>query len=362
MRKVVCVHLLNDFSGSARVLAGVVRELSRRGVPVEVLTNRGGRGFLSDAGVPVRTFPYRRGGGLWTTLTAYLLSQAALFAALWRYRREDVTVCVNTLLPFGAAMAARLLGKRVVYYVHETSLRPRLLKRGLRFVAARTASAAVFVSRYLLEEERLPGVPCVLVPNCLPEELEAAARRPGGERPAGEPLNVLMVASPRDYKGVPEFLALAERLAGEPRVRFELVLNGTREEIEAYLRRRPRPANLRVHEGTADVAPFYARAGLVLNLSRPDEWVETFGLTILEAMAFGVPVIVPPVGGPRELVDDGVEGYRIEGRRLDELARVILELAGDPARRRRMSSACRRKAAQFGRSAWADRVVEVLHA
>ena len=71
--------------------------------------------------------------------------------------------------------------------------------------------------------------------------------------------------------------------------------------------------DLIVYPRQADVAEFYNGASLVLNLSDKDRFIETFGLTALEAMSAGLPVIVPTVGGIAELVEDSVNGYKIDG-------------------------------------------------
>jgi glycosyltransferase involved in cell wall biosynthesis len=60
-----------------------------------------------------------------------------------------------------------------------------------------------------------------------------------------------------------------------------------------------------------------------LNLSIPTKCVETFGLTILEAMIYGIPAIVPNVGGPLELVIDGYNGYCIDVTDLNELMNKV---------------------------------------
>ena len=57
----------------------------------------------------------------------------------------------------------------------------------------------------------------------------------------------------------------------------------------------------------------------MLNLSIPSLWIETFGMTILEAMAYGIPSIVPNVGGPTELIIDGYNGYCIDVTNVDEI-------------------------------------------
>ncbi len=40
-------------------------------------------------------------------------------------------------------------------------------------------------------------------------------------------------------------------------------------------------------------------------------------------MAYGIPVICPPVGGPLELVDDGISGFQIDSRNIGELSEKI---------------------------------------
>ena len=40
-------------------------------------------------------------------------------------------------------------------------------------------------------------------------------------------------------------------------------------------------------------------------------------------MAYGVPVICPPVGGPIEFVKDNYNGFKVDSRNLDELCDKI---------------------------------------
>jgi glycosyltransferase involved in cell wall biosynthesis len=157
------------------------------------------------------------------------------------------------------------------------------------------------------------------------------------------PFEVVMLSYNRAYKGVPEFVALADRLLARHDIRFHLVLSDGAGELAGM----PQPANLTIHPPSDRPETFYRRAGAVLNLSRPDLCVETFGLTLLEAMAFGVPVIAPPVGGPAELVRDGCEGYLIDSREGQALADAVERLTDDDVTYRAMSLAARARAQQF---------------
>ena len=59
---------------------------------------------------------------------------------------------------------------------------------------------------------------------------------------------------------------------------------------------------------------------------------EPFGISILEAMNAGLPIIATRVGGIPEHVKDGEEGYLFPPNDAKELARLIRYLAGRPDR------------------------------
>ena len=89
------------------------------------------------------------------------------------------------------------------------------------------------------------------------------------------------------------------------------------------------PSNITVFPRQEDVARFYNTASLVLNLSDKNLFIETFGLTALEAMSAALPVIVPTVGGIAEFVDDGVNGYKIDVHNIDKIVDTIKYLFYD---------------------------------
>lgn len=88
-------------------------------------------------------------------------------------------------------------------------------------------------------------------------------------------------------------------------------------------------ANIQIHPRQTDVTRFYNEASIVLNLSDKDKFIETFGLTALEAMSAGLPVIVPTVGGIAEMVEDGVNGYRIDVGEVERIRNAIERLLSD---------------------------------
>lgn len=70
---------------------------------------------------------------------------------------------------------------------------------------------------------------------------------------------------------------------------------------------------------------------------------EGLPMSLLEAMAAGLPIVSTRVGGIPEAVSDGVEGFLIEPGDVSSLADRLSRLANDPALARRMGAAARRK-------------------
>ena len=72
-------------------------------------------------------------------------------------------------------------------------------------------------------------------------------------------------------------------------------------------------------------------------------WFEAMPLSILEAMAAGLPVVATNVGDIPRLVEDGVTGLLVPPNDPAALAQALRELAVDPERRRQMGKAGRRR-------------------
>jgi Glycosyltransferase len=88
-----------------------------------------------------------------------------------------------------------------------------------------------------------------------------------------------------------------------------------------------------------DLAIAYASSDFFVFPSTTD----TFGNVVLEAHASGLPVIVSDVGGPRDLIDDGVDGYITRALDAAAVAERIRMLCDDPRLRAHMGENARKK-------------------
>jgi phosphatidylinositol alpha 1,6-mannosyltransferase len=94
----------------------------------------------------------------------------------------------------------------------------------------------------------------------------------------------------------------------------------------------------------AELAAAYASFDIFLHTGTE----ETFGQTVQEAHASGIPVVAPRAGGPIDLVDHGVNGYLFDPQDDTQLRAYVEALVIDEPLRARMGEAGRR--AVLGRS------------
>lgn len=357
---IVCVHLLNDRSGSPRVLKNTLEAFESGGHDVTLFVGSTGDGILSETSVPIERYFYKRFENKFLTLISYCMSQLSLLVLLFlshKARKADV-IFINTVLPFGAAVFGKITRKKVIYHIHEISISPKPLSWFLKKIVSLTASRAIFVSNIHRKIFEVSVKTKVVVYNGYDSNFDQYLSAKYSNLKNSK-FRVLMLASLREYKGIYVFLELAKRLARNRLFEFELVLNDIDAEVELFKAEFERE-NLHIALPVDDPSDFYRNASILVNLSLPDQWVETFGLTIVEAMVFGLPVIVPPVGGPSEIVEDGKQGYLIDSRDIEKLLSTIQKLSEDNFLISDLSEASRERARSFSSDKFQKSILGIL--
>jgi len=340
--RIIASHLFNDYSGSPKVLMQLLKNFTKNNIETHLFTSNGKNGFLSNIpNVKNHFFKYTFSDNKFLRLYFFTSSQVILFMKLIFFiKKTDVIYC-NTVLPFGAAIAGKLRGCRVIYHIHETSMKPQILKNFLFGIVKLTASEIIYVSDFLANKEPLNIKKHVLY-NVLEQEfIENAIQK---RTIIKEKKIVVMLCSLKKYKGVNEFIALAKLL---PEYQFNLIVNASLSDIKIYFSDQIIPENCTVFETQKNTQRFYEEASIILNLSDVNLWVETFGLTILEAMAYGLPAIVPPVGGVVELVDNEENGFLINSKNSYEISKNIKLLFDDKLLYENMHKKAIQKSNQF---------------
>ncbi len=116
----------------------------------------------------------------------------------------------------------------------------------------------------------------------------------------------------------------------------------------AYLRRRVRPelADRVVFAGGmnyAELSPHYHAAGILVNPS----YSEAFGMSLVEAMMHGKPVVATSVGGMMEIVLHGETGLLVPPGNVRSLSDALEQLLGKPDLQETMGSKARQRAREM---------------
>ena len=249
------------------------------------------------------------------------------------------------------ATAARLAGAAVILHVHSFLINAGAiddLRTGpiIRWLFRRLAVASVVLAVSEAGRELLAAlIPGTRVETCDNAVDVAAFRVATPER--GEPM-ILYVGTLLRRKGLLDFVAalgiLRHRALPPWHVR---IVGGGAQAGQAELdlvSGAVRDAGF----GDALVGPlggealldaFQGAAVFVLPSYREGQPV-----AIVEAMASALPVVATPVGAVPDMVRDGVEGRLVPPGEPERLADVLAELLADPAQRRLLGLAARRRA------------------
>ncbi|WP_217427726.1 glycosyltransferase family 4 protein, partial [Flavobacterium collinsii] len=322
--RIIAVHLLNNYSGSPKVLMQLLKCWTRNGIETHLYTCAG-EGFLSNIPyVKPYFYWYRFAKNPMIRLLFLLTSQFLLAVQLFFTLNKKDILYINTVFPFGAAFVGKIIGCKVIYHIHETGVKPKILNQFLFGIVKLCAKNVVYVSNFLAEQQPLKVKNNVLY-NVIENSFRKEAQFHLGKDKKSK--IILMISSLKRYKGINEFAKLAELC---PHYTFKLVLNANQKEIDHYFKDNHLPSNLIVHTSQTEVHPFYKEASIVVNLTVTQLCKETFGLTILEAMTYGIPTIVPPIGGMTELVENNKNGYLIDSQELKLISDKINQLFENP--------------------------------
>jgi glycosyltransferase involved in cell wall biosynthesis len=156
---------------------------------------------------------------------------------------------------------------------------------------------------------------------------------------------VVTVANLRADKDYLTLLRAARRaLDMGASIRFVAVGQGPLEnQIRAEITRLGLGDAFRLLGYRSDALDVLAAADLFTLASR----AEGYPVSVMEALALGLPVVATAVGGVAEAVRSSVEGILVPAGRPDSLGDALVDLASDPVRRSQMSLAAGERASSF---------------
>lgn len=276
----------------------------------------------------------------------------ARLARAYGEQAVDLAYVTDSALPlfWSGRLRRRASRPALVVGFHSTGkpgdfLQHRLANGSALPVADRLVALADTHREFLCRTLRLDRRRFVVIPNGVdPQRFAPAPDRDLARRAVGLPAGVPLagiVAALRPEKNHPLFLRAAARVLERlPSARFAVVGDGPeRAALEADTARLGLGGAV-TFLGARDDMPAVMRAlDLVVLSSKPV--VETFPVTLLEALASGVPVVSTEVGSVRDLVPDGEVGYLVPPGDVAALADRIVRVMEDPALRATLGRAGR---------------------
>ncbi|MFN2544486.1 MAG: glycosyltransferase family 4 protein [Actinomycetota bacterium] len=344
--------------GAERYLEDLAAYLRGRGLDVGVLTTAPGRHANKGGGVEYR--------GRWVSnwLTGRGVDPLVAFAPtmLWPMWRRHARI-VHPLThgaglasvltkSAGHAVVATLMGIPYRWFTEQTPSSARawhlLIERADELICPSTHVAEV-----LREEYGRAGV-------VIPLGVDTSFFRPAAER-ARPPTILFAGALEEPRKGFALLLEAFRRVAGD-RDGLRIVATGHGSLEPAHRARGELPAGIRervrvLHLGIEELPAAYSEASVTVLPSRN----EALGLTLVESLACGTPVVGSDECGIVDVIDEPSIGRRFVPDDADDLARALLEaldLAADPATRDR----CRRSAGRFDWQTTVGPAVEAVYA
>ncbi len=280
----------------------------------------------------------RRGVRVEPVTGASLASRAWALARECRSFNADVIHSHNPGPHLHAVLAARVGGApAIVHTKHGRNYPDERRRRLINRVAARLSAVVVAVSEdaaaVAREIERVPAARVRVVRNGVDVDAFPAVAEPAA---ASRAVHVARLHPVKDQATL--LRAVARVATSHPSFVLDVVGDGPeRARVQALARDLRIERHVHFVGYQRDVLGYLTRAAFFVLSSL----TEGLSMTIIEAMAAGLPVIATRVGGNPEAVEDGGTGLLVPPGDAGALAGAMTMLLSDPERRRHMGRAAR---------------------
>jgi glycosyltransferase involved in cell wall biosynthesis len=355
-RRVLYVNNGADIYGASRCLIRLLQALDRtRYIPLVLLPEDGPlRQRLEALGVEVVYHPRlsvitRRVFRSWRILIFFLEFPASVLF-LWRLirRRKIDLVHTNTGVMVSPGLAAKLAGVPHVWHIRDWFQEFRQIWKPYSSYILWSSDAVIAISQAVASQFRDDSKISVVYDGCSLEEFQTGDAEAGQNFRRRFGLGTDFVAGcvgriKLRRKGQ-EVLVQAAAILKARGLRLKVVIVGAAypgnenslQSLKDLIRESSLQDDIILTGELDDVKPAYAAMNvLVLPSAQP----EPLGDVMMEAMAMGIPVIATNIGGPPEVVQDGITGFLVPPADPKALADKIELLMNDPKLSERLGQA-----------------------
>lgn len=259
------------------------------------------------------------------------------------YGYEDLTnvllsvMCVLRRIPYVLFAEVSPVMHDTLIGTISTPLISWVVRHATHLVPA-SESAASFFEIQGGQRKRMTMIPCIPDTSGLMKKSETLSRRSmliREEMGLTDSLVVLYVGRLVEYKGIRELLGAAEIMESvESDIVFLVVGTGPLEPLVVE-KGSSSSGRIRYMGSLSDEAVWSLMS--IADIQIMPSWYEAFGVVALEALSFGVPVIVTSMCGCINHVKDGFNGYIIPPRDQSAIARAVLKASRNKSHLKEMS-------------------------
>ncbi|MBP5769583.1 MAG: glycosyltransferase family 4 protein [Fibrobacter sp.] len=244
------------------------------------------------------------------------------------------------------SLCLRMRGKKYVAHIHGSRFKkmcltsPKVVQHFIRsYFKHSTMVICITPDMQEFLEEFVGNGLChyVVIPNPCP----TIAEKPVDLKTHELPVKIVFSGRYGHRKGVYDLLEAFSRANFKTPVELYLYGDGEVEQVKSVVASSPRAKSIHVSDWLKH--DDYLNLLSQFDLLALPSYAETFGMSLVEAMGVGLPVVSARSGGVPYVVRDGVDGFLIDAGDVDALARKLESLVEDNSLR-----------VQMGQDAWKD--------
>lgn len=347
MTNILFVHSSSELYGSDRSLLNIVKNIDKSKYNIYVILPCEGQ--LVDEmrkipGVTTAIFEIavlRRKNLSVVGLLRYIKEFVASFKFIKRFISENKVdiVDTNTAVVFPGAVAAKCCKIKSVWHIREI-IKSNTENKVVSFMMNTFADLIIANSKTTAKALAVDQRKIRVVYNAV-EEQEDTYHLPN------QSLIVGMAGRINRWKGQKFFVDVAEIVHKKfPEVIFHIAGEAytgetyLKEELKEYIACKNLSDTVILLGQVDNMCEFYQNISIFV---LPSIQPEPFGLVVIEAMEYGLPVIATKHGGPVEIITDGVDGYLVDYKDPNEMACRIMELIKDSDKCRTMGECGKEK-------------------
>mgnify|MGYP005755453945 CR=1 FL=1 len=366
MKNILFVHSSSELYGSDRSLLNIVKNIDKEKFHIHIILPCQGPLVNEINKVPnvklgvhniavLRRKNLSIAGGI-----KFILEFINSYKYLKYYiTQNDIDIVdTNTAVVFPAAIAAKRLRKKSIWHIREI-IKNRTENRIISYIMNRYADIIIANSKATGKAICVDQEKVRVVYNAVDEKKNI-------EKKSHSQLTIGMAGRINRWKGQKLFVDAAEIIHNKfPDVVFEIAgdtFSGEeylKDELIQYIKKKDLSQNVRLLGQVNNMNDFYSGLDIFV---LPSIQPEPFGLVIIEAMGFGIPVIATNHGGPTEIITDGVEGYLVDYKSANQMAERLIELLSDEKKRFKMGqNGIKRKRKSFSIVSMVNSLEEIFN-